>query len=179
VVVSVAVLTLVSLSLLAWTKLAAPPAVAAGPAATMGGLRVEVSKTEWAPMNMVMDGRGGFVMPDDMMPGAPESGRVRLGVGVTLVNTRSGTETFDLPGEFTITGGLETEAHPLAADTIGELSRLGPGSAMQGTLYFDLTVPADPAQPLPPLYLQWSRDGDAVRIPVQLPGGEMPEHHGH
>jgi hypothetical protein len=179
VVATVAVLTIASLSLLAWSKLAGPPPITTDSSASLGGLTVEVGPTEWATMNMVMGTTGGFAVPDQMMPGAPTDGQVRFGVSVTLVNTRSATEEFDLAGEFTLTGGLETGQDPLAADTIGELSRLGPGAALQGKLYFDVRVPDQASPQLPPLYLQWTRDGDSIRIPVQLPGGEMPEHSQH
>jgi hypothetical protein len=179
VVATVAVLTLASLSLLAWSKLAGPPPVADGPSASLDGLIVEVGETEWATMNMVMGSTGGFAVPDQMMPGAPTDGKVRLGISVTLLNTRSGTQAFDLVGEFALTGGLETEPDPLSADTIGKLSRLGPGAALQGKLYFDVAVPDQEHAHMPPLYLQWTRDGSSVRIPIQLPGGEMPEHTQH
>ncbi|MPZ26269.1 MAG: hypothetical protein GEV12_07395 [Micromonosporaceae bacterium] len=171
-------MTLASLSLLAWSKLAGPAAVAEGTNATLAGLTVEVEDSEWATLNHVMNDQGGYLMPDQMMPGAPTGDEVRLGVMVTLTNTRSGTEPFSLVDEFTVTGGRSGDPLPLTADTIGDLSRLGPGSAVQGTLYFDVSVPQQGDPELPPLYLRWTRGGDAVRIPVQLPG-EAPEHQDH
>jgi hypothetical protein len=172
---TVALLTLASLSLLAWTKLAGPPPVAPGTTVTMAGITLDVQESEWAVINHVENGQGGYLMPDQMMPGAPTGNEMRLGVHVTLTNAQSRTMPFSLVDEFTMSGGLEPEPHPLSADTVGALNRLGPGAAMQGVLYFDVEVPDMENPTLPQLYLQWSRSGDAVRIPVQLPG-EMPEH---
>lgn len=178
-VATVALLTLASLSLLAWSKLAGPPPIAAGSSATLDGLTVDVGASEWAAMNMVENGQGGYLRPDQMMPGAPTGNQVRLGVSVTLTNSRATTEGFSLVDEFAMSGGLEPEPHPLSADTVGELDRLGPGNALRGTLYFDIEVPEAENPQLPPLYLEWSRSGSTIRIPVQVPGGEVPEPHQH
>ena len=177
-IATVGLLTVASLSLLAWTKLAGPEPIATGDTATLDGLSVQVGSSEWAVMSMVDNGQGGYLMPDQMMPGAPTDNEVRLGVSVTLFNTRSSTLPVSLADEFMISGGLTPEPQPLSADTVGELSRLAPGSALQGTLYFDVEVPDEAATALPPLYLHWTRGGDTIRIPVQLPG-EVPEHQGH
>lgn len=176
---TVAVLTIASLSLLAWSRFAGPPPIVDDTTVSLDGLTLQVGETEWAEMAMVEDGRGGFMQPDSMMPGAPTGGQVRLTVAVTLANPGSGTEPFDLLGEFTMSGGLESEPLPLTADTVGELNRLGPGTALEGTLYFDVKVPDQAVPELPQLYLEWSRGGSAVRIPVQLPGTEIPEPHQH
>jgi len=178
VVATVALLTLASLSLLAWTRLAGAPPIAPDSTATLDGMSIEIRKTEWAVLNHVDNGQGGYLMPDQMMPGAPTGNEVRLGLGVTLTNTRADTQGFSLVDEFWISGGLEPEPKPLSADTIGDLSRLGPGTALQGTLYFDVEVPDGEDPTIPPLYLEWDRGGNAIRIPVQLPG-EVPEHSGH
>ena len=177
-IATVGLLTVVSLSLLAWTKLAGPEPIATGDTATLDGLSVQVGSSEWAVMSMVDNGQGGYLMPDQMMPGAPTGGEVRLGVSVTMLNTRSSTLPISLVDEFMVSGGLEPEPKQLSADTVGELHRLAPGSALQGTLYFDVAVPEEADATLPPLYLHWTRGGDTIRIPVQLPG-EVPEHQGH
>lgn len=170
--------TLVSLSLLAWSRLAGPAPVADGPSATLDGITTEITGSEWAVLNHVINEQGGYQMPGQMMPDAPEGDEVRLGLLVTLTNTRSGTEAFSLPGEFTVTGGGYDEPVPLTADTIGTMSRLGPGAAVKGTLYFDVVAPEEGEPELPPLYLRWDRGGDEIRIPVELPG-EVPDHSDH
>lgn len=175
---AVVLLTLASLSLLAWSKLAGPAPIAEGSNATLDGIMVAVTDSEWQALDHVINDQGGYQMPGQMMPDAPEGGEVRLGIMVTLTNTRSGTESFSLVEDFSVTGGRSEDPLPLTADTIGALSRLGPGSAVQGTLYFDVAVPQEGGAELPPLYLRWTRGGDAVRIPVQLPG-EAPEHPNH
>lgn len=179
VVATVAALTLASLSLLAWSRLAGPPPITEEATVSQDGLALAVEETEWAEMTAVEDGEGGFVMPNSMMPDAPTGDQVRLGIGFTLTNPGSGTEPFDLLGEFTMSGGLEPEPLPLTADTVGHLNRLGPGTAVAGTLYFDIQVPDQTDPQLPQLYLEWSRGGSSVRIPVQLPGTEVPEPHQH
>lgn len=174
---AISILTVASLGFLLWNWLAGPPATAAGSTARVSGLATEVHDAEWVDFDMghVMDGQGGFMMPDQMMPGAPSGEEVRLGVTVTLSNPGRDTRGFDLLEEFTVTGGGLDEARPLSADTIGELGQLGPGSALDGTLYFDIEVPEPDG---PPLYLHWQREGDEVRIPIQLPG-EAPDHDDH
>lgn len=172
---TVALLTVASLGLLAWTKLAGPPPIAPDETVSMDGITVSVGESQWQTMNHTIDNQGGFQMPDQMMPGAPTGNDMRLGIHVTLTNPQSRTEPFSLPDEFSISGGLEPEPRPLTADTVGTLNRLGPGTALQAVLYFDVEVPDVENPTLPQLYLHWSRGGDAVRIPVQLPG-EVPEH---
>jgi hypothetical protein len=171
----VVLLTVVSAAVLGRLWLTGTTATATEPVATMAGVTVEVRGTVWALMDHVEDGQGGFLMPDEMMPGAPTGNRVRLGVGLTLINTRSQVHEFSLVDEFTMTGGREPEPLALSADTVGKLGRLGPGSALNATLYFDVEAPAD--DELPPLYLRWTRDRDTVLIPVPLPGA--PPAHDH
>jgi hypothetical protein len=166
-------LTVASLTLVAWGWLGGTTATASGPSAAMDGATVEVRRAEWALMDHVEDGQGGFLMPDQMMPGAPTGDRVRLGVSVTLTNTRSGGYEFSLVDEFTMTGGYEPEPLALTADTVGQLGRLGPGNALNATLYFDVEV-TDPDD-LPQLYLTWTRGRDTIMIPVPSPG-EAPDH---
>lgn len=174
---AVALLTIASLGYLAWNRFAAP-SVATGTSATVDGVTTEVLDAAWVDFDMghVMDGQGGFMMPSQMMPDAPSEGEVRLGVTVTLQNSNGATREFNLGDEFALAGGVESQPQPISADTIGELSRLGPGAAIDGVLYFDIAVPgADD----PPLYLQWTRDGDTAKIEVPLfedPPGEHEQH---
>lgn len=168
---SVAVLTVASLGVLAWQRLSGTP-VAPGATATLGGITTEVREAGWVPLDHVHDGEGGFLMPDEMMPGAPTGEQVRLGVTLTLSNTDSGTHRFSIAEEFAVTGGVVTEPQPVRADNIGVLPRLAPGAAVDGTIYFDIEVPGEDD---PPLYLQWTRDGDTTRIAVPL-DEDAPEH---
>lgn len=175
VLVFAVVATLASAAFLGRMWFSGTTAVAAGPVARLDGFTVEVRDTEWAPMDHVDDGRGGFVMPSSMMPGAPDTGQVRIGVRIVLQNTRGSVQEFSLPEEFTLAGGLETEPlHPVA-DTVGPLYRLGPGASLNAVLYYDVRAPADGE--LPPLYLNWTRGRDTVRIPLPLPDAEAPEPH--
>ena len=173
----VAVLTVASLGVLGWQRFAGPPAVAEGSVAALGGLTAEVRSAAWVDFDMghVMDGQGGFMMPDQMMPGAPKSDEVRLGVTLTLANTDGQAHGFSLVEEFSLVGGTVAEPSPPAADTIGGLSRLGPGAAVDGTIYFDVPVPSEQD---PPLYLQWRREGEAVRILVPLTEDAPKHQHG-
>jgi len=177
VLTAVAVLTVVSLGALAWQWYAGPPAVADGRAATLGGITTEIRQAAWVDFDHghVMDGQGGFMMPDQMMPGAPKSDEVRLGVTLTLANTDGQAHGFSLVEEFSLVGGTVAEPSPPAADTIGGLSRLGPGAAVDGTIYFDVPVPSEQD---PPLYLQWRREGEAVRILVPLTEDAPKHQHG-
>lgn len=175
ILIVVAVLTVASLGLLGWQRLAGPPAVAEGRVAALGGLTTEIRDAAWVDFDMghVMDGQGGFMMPDQMMPGAPTGDEVRLGVTLTLANTDGQTHGFNLVEEFSLVGGPAADnTRPPAADTIGDLSRLGPGAAVDGIVYFDVAAPDEGD---PPLYLQWHRDGETVRILVPLTE-DAPEH---
>ncbi|HEY8472081.1 MAG TPA: hypothetical protein VIL37_05530 [Natronosporangium sp.] len=174
VVTIAALLTIISLGFLAWHRLSAEPAVI-GTSAELAGMTTEVQAAGWVGFDMghVMNGQGGFMMPSQMMPDAPSGDEVRLGVTVTLVNTNDGTQEFNILDEFAIVGGLETEPQPVSADTIGELSRLGPGAAIDGTLYFDVEIPSPDD---PPLQLQWTRDGETVLIEVPLTEEDAPAH---
>jgi hypothetical protein len=173
---TVAVLTVASVGLLAWQRLA-EPAVVTGGTATVDGVTAEIRQAGWVEFDMghVMDGQGGFMMPDQMMPDAPSGDQVRLGITLTLFNTSDATREFNLAGEFSLTGGRTPEPQPISADSIGELPRLAAGAALDGTLYFDLEVPADDD---PPLYLRWTRDGSTVLIEVPLSGDAPVHEHG-
>lgn len=169
---ALSVLTVASLMVLGWGWLTGSTVTAAGPSATVDGVAVDVRQTNWAPLDHVMNDAGGFLMPSQMMPGAPTGGEVRLGVAVTLRNTTSSTQEFSIPEDFTLSGAT-SEPLPLAADTIGEIGRIGPGDALNGILYFDVLIPQ--GEELPPLYLRWTRGRDTVLIPVPLPG-QAPGH---
>jgi hypothetical protein len=170
-VAAATVLAVVSLGMLGWQRLTAP-AIASSGSATLAGLTVELGSAEWVELGHVHDGQGGFLMPDQMMPGAPQGDQVRLGIRITLSNTDSGTREFSLVDEFAVVGGAETEPRRLSTDSIGLLSRLGAGAAVHGRLYFDIEVPGEND---PPLYLRWTRDGDTIQIPVSI-GTNAPEH---
>jgi hypothetical protein len=168
-------LTVISLGFIVWQRVADQPA-AAGTTATVDGITTDVREAGWIDFDMghVMDGQGGFMMPDQMMPDAPSGDQVRLGITVTLLNTSDATREFNLADEFALTGGVESEPRPISADSIGELPRLGPGAAVDGVLYFDIVVPTPED---PPLRLRWTRDGDTVLLDVPMTG--EPEHSDH
>lgn len=174
VAVAVALLTVASTGAIAWQRLTGP-SVAVDGVATLDGLTTEVHEAEWVPLDHVHDGDGGFLMPDQMMPGAPSGDEVRLGVNLTLSNTSSGTHTFNIADEFLITGGVTPQPQPVRADNIGVLPRLAPGAAVDGTIFFDLEVPGEDD---PPLYLQWTRDGDVIQIAVPLADDAPGHDHG-
>ena len=179
--VAVIVLTVASFGLLAWQRLtssAAPP----GNSATLSGLTVEVGAANWVEMGHAMPLPGqpgfdqpGYQMPAQMMPGAPQGNEVRLGISITLSNTDSGTRQFSLVDEFALVGGLMARPVSLKADTIGTLPRLSPGAAVHGTLYFDLEVPT---QEDPPLYLQWTREGETAKVAITLDATRPSHGHG-
>jgi hypothetical protein len=142
---------------------------------TIGGLSAQVHRAGWVPMEAhSMDGKSGYAMPAQMMPGAPAHEDMRLGVQLTLVNTDSAPIRFDALREFSIIGGAERAPRGMHSDTLGMLSRLGPGAAVDGTFYFDVKAPSGADAPL---RLQWTRDGETVRIEVPL--GDAPEPHPH
>lgn len=122
-----------------------------------------------------MDNQGGYQMPAQMMPGAPVGDDMRLGVPLTLVNTDRQPRQFNLVEEFSLGGGRNETIRRLHSDTFGRLSRLSPGSAVDGVLYFDTVVP-DSADP--PLYLMWRRDGETIRLAIPLTGAAPDHEHG-
>ncbi|MFE2727639.1 hypothetical protein [Kitasatospora sp. NPDC059327] len=146
--------------------------------AALGGLDVTAGDARWAAMDAhTMDGPqgGGYQMPAQMMPGAPEDGTMRLGITLTVADRGAEARLLDLGREFTLTGGGVDVALTPHSDTFGPMPRLGPGSAVRGTLYFDLKAP-DPGAP--PLYLLWNRDGKQRRLIVQLPDSAPEHEHG-
>ncbi len=133
-------------------------------AATLGGLTAQLHDAGWLSMesHQATD-QGGYQMPAQMMPGAPAGDDMRLGVPLTLVNTGGKARGFELAEEFFLGGGRNDVPRELHSDTFGQLPRLGPGSAVDGVLYFDTTVPgaADP-----PMYLLWKRAGTSVQLAI-------------
>jgi hypothetical protein len=123
-----------------------------------------------------MDSQGGFQMPAQMMPGAPAGDEMRLGIALTLRNTAEAVREFNLGEEFVLVGGVIDGAVRLHSDTFGLLRRLGPGSAVNGVLYFDTTVPAASA---PALVLRWSRGGETFDLGIPIGGAtHAPHPHG-
>jgi hypothetical protein len=172
--VALAAIVAGSIALGAQLRSSRPPAPAQ---AGLHGLLATLSTAGWVPMEAhTMDQGGGFQMPAQMMPGAPVGDQMRLGIPLTLLNTDGGEQRFDLAAEFFLVGGASAQPVALHSDTFGELSRLAPGSAVNGVLYFDLVVPA-PTDP--PLKLRWVREADAVEIPVPMTGSApAPHEHG-
>lgn len=173
---AISVMTVASVAFIGWGWLTGSTVTAADTTATMDGLSIDIEGTQWAPMDHLEDDQSGFLMPDQMMPGAPTGGAVRIGIDFTLTNTSSVTREFSLPDDFTMVGGLQSEPLPLGADTVGDLGRLSAGATINGILYFDLNGPEAEGEELPPLYLEWTQGRDSVRVPVPLPGDEAPEH---
>src|SRR5262249_44393278 len=77
---------------------------------------------------------------------------------------------FNIDEEFALLGGVATTPVTLHSDTFGTLSRLEPGSAVNGVLYFDTRVPTSAD---PPLVLRWHYGGHSVELRVPL-GGSPP-----
>lgn len=144
--------------------------------ATVDGLSVSVRDAGWLTMDgHDMNNQGGYQMPAQMMPGAPAGDEMRFGVPLTLVNTSGDVRRFNLAEEFFLRGGRTAEPRAMHSDTFGRLTRLGPGSAVDGVLYFDTVVP-DPGDP--PLYLEWRRDGDTTSLAIPLLAGGAGDHGG-
>ena len=144
---------------------------------TLGGLSVQLHDAGWLAMDgHDMGSQGGYQMPSQMMPGAPAGDDMRFGVPLTLINTSGDALRFNLSEEFFLRGGRNSDSRALHSDTIGRLGRLSPGSAVDGVLYFDTTVP-DAGDP--PLYLEWRRDGDTTRLAIPLMAGGQPPHGDH
>lgn len=144
--------------------------------ATLGGLSVRLDDAGWLSMDHSMDNQGGYQMPAQMMPGAPVDDEMRFGVPLTLVNTDGEVRRFNLAQEFLLRGGGVEVPQAPHSDTFGRLTRLDPGSAVAGILYFDTVVPGPDD---PPLYLEWRREGDTTQIAIPLPAGGAADHGGH
>lgn len=145
--------------------------------ATLGGLSVRLHDAGWLSMDgHNMDSQGGYQMPAQMMPGAPVGDDMRFGVPLTLVNTSGELRRFNLAEEFFLLGGRIDQPRAPHSDTFGRLTRLSPGSAVDGVVYFDTVVP-DAGDP--PLYLEWRHDGDTTTLAIPLLAGGAPDHGGH
>lgn len=177
---TVAVLAAVTGTVL-WQQRAAARDAIPRTSVELAGLRTSVQQASWSAM-AAHHTDGGFQMPSQMMPGAPEGDHQRIGVPVTLVNTDDEPREFSVAAEFFLIGGKTGQSDedgagkpvPLHSDTIGELPRLTPGSAVRGVLYFDIEPPGHDD---PPLRVLWKRDGDERQLVVSLSGSE-PDH-GH
>jgi hypothetical protein len=142
--------------------------------ATLGGLNANLGTAGWVSMDgHQSNDQGGFQMPAQMMPGAPEGDDMRLGVPLTLMNTSRQARRFTLADEFLLGGGRNDTLRTLHSDTFGQLPQLEPGNAVNGVLYFDTIVPGAGD---PPLFLQWARDGHTVRLAVPLTASEVHQH---
>lgn len=147
----------------------APPT----PVVTAGELRAEVGKVTWLGMDHDMSATAsGYQMPPAMMPGMPATGEDRLSITLTLANTGNGTQPIDPAGEFTLYPGPGHPGKPLYGTTFGELPRLGGGSAVTGTLLFDLP----PAELAATGWIEWDHDGSHSRLTVPEPAS--PHAHG-
>ncbi|MGH3327568.1 MAG: hypothetical protein ACRDPT_07225 [Streptomycetales bacterium] len=116
----------------------------------------------------------GFQMPAQMMPDMPLHGEVQLNLVMTLENTSGSVREFRAKDEFVLHGGREDIAMAPKSTTLGKLSRLTAGSAVNTVLYFHVPTPK-PSDP--PLYLEWRRDGDTTRLAV--PSGKAAGAPGH
>lgn len=131
---------------------------------TVDGLTARLHDAGWVSMDgHRTDNQGGYQMPAQMMPGAPSGDEMRLGVPLTLVNAGRQARGFSLVDEFFLGGGRNPAPRELHSDTFGQLPRLGPGSAVDGVIYFDTTVPNESD---PPLYLLWKRGGASVQLAI-------------
>jgi len=146
-------------------------------AVTLGGLTARLHDAGWLTMDgHTMNDQGGYQMPAQMMPGAPAGDEMRLGVPLTLVNTGPDVRRFNLADEFFLAGGRNNAPREAHSDTFGELPRLTPGSAVDGVIYFDTTVPGESD---PPLYLLWKRDGASVQLAIPRISGTPEDHEQH
>jgi hypothetical protein len=142
---------------------------------SLGGITARPHDAGWLGMDHDMSNQaGGYQMPAQMMPGAPEGDDMRLGIPLTLVNTDKRVREFNLAEEFSLGGGRNDEPRLPHSDTFGQLARLNPGSAVDGVLYFDTVVPNDTDAPL---YLLWKRDGGTVRLAIPFLGGTSDHEH--
>ncbi|MFL6121674.1 hypothetical protein [Actinophytocola sp.] len=157
------------------TSLAAPAVVSVQ--ATVDSLTAQVSKAGWTEMDTDMaDDTTGYQMPPAMMPGMPENGDERLSVSVTVVNTSGDTRLLRPDEEFALRTGADGKRRAPHSDTFGDLPRLAPHNAVQGTLFFDLK-PAELTAA--PAYIEWTHEGTASRLTIPMDGVRSGPTHSH
>ena len=146
---------------------------------TLDGLTIHINSVGWVsfdsddPALQDPGAAGGYQMPAQMMPDMPGEGQARLNLEVTLTDPGDVARALDTRNEFFLGGGQGNQSWNLQGDTFGELRRLNPANAVDGKLFFDLQPPQ---RSDPPLYLEWRRGGDTVRL-LLVPGGSASTHH--
>lgn len=152
--------------------LRAPTPVVEANEFTLNGLTLHMTKVDWLAFDHEDTG-GGFQMPASMMPDMPSHEQSRLIIEGYFADTTSDTAmalNLEDPEQFLL--GASGERYMVHGDTFGNLNRLNPGQVVTGELYFD--VP-NPKPDDPPLYLDWKRGDDSVRLAI-TPGGSAPTH---
>jgi hypothetical protein len=142
------------------------------------GMAAAVTAARWVSSGHEHDeaqanGPGGYAMPLSMMPGMVPEGQMRLLVTLTLTNSADAGRPLDTAKEFVLRDARNDSSWPLKADSFGGLPRLGPASAVRGTLYFDLPPPTDSTR----LYVDWKRDGRSIRLAVPIDGNNAGHSH--
>lgn len=142
-------------------------------AAAADGVAAGVREVQWiAHDHDAPSGTGpGYQMPLSMMPGMVPDGQARLAVSLTVANTADIGRPVDPAAEFVLRDEIGDGKWQPAADTFAGLSRLAPGSAADGVLYFDLPPPTDAGQ----LYVDWEHAGRSLRLAIR-PGQDGSTH---
>jgi hypothetical protein len=145
-----------------------PSAVAAD------GVAARVVQARWiAHDHNAATGSGpGYQMPLSMMPGMPADGQIRLALSVTVTNTATGGRPISPEDEFTLRDAGSGESWRPATDTFDGMSRLGPLSAADGVIFFDLP---EEKQGEGQLYVDWKHSKRSVRLAVR-PGQDAGTH---
>lgn len=131
--------------------------VTPGQEARAGGLALQINAAEWVSHQM-MPG-----MPPSSMPGMPAEGERRLYIPLTLRNPSDGPRSFG-PADFRLHSSSGASWSPLEGNL--RAGTLGPGQALNGSLFFD--VPEAESG----VYLLWTKGGTQVQMPL----GDAPEH---
>lgn len=129
----------------------------------VGSLELRVEMVEWARHEHETK----RPMPAAMMPGAPAEGSRRLHLEVSLRNTGTGARPFS-QGELRLHAASGSWWSPWGSSFHG--SGLEAGQRLSADLYFD--VPEGEVG----LFLTWTRDGRAVRIPLSGGAGSHDDH---
>jgi len=142
----------------------------------LSGLSLNVDTMLWMmnPMDEMaapagQSAKGGYSMPNSMMPGMQPTGDNRLRVEVDLRNVSNGpqrysTTDFSLIGRDGKTWQVNNQDHSSQPAT----ANLEPGYGTTIDMYFDM-----PAKESKNLTLKWSRGGSTLSIPVNT-GGAGP-----